>query len=367
MPTSRVQDLQMEANDTFAASIALAVAPEAIRIPLTPGPGATRMISTASIWRRVHAEHAARVVLRSAIEQVRLIRLTIVSDAPAWNARWLRWSFASRRVSESAGGSAVTAQDTLSSDGRTLTLLILPGEERVVSLESGAELDGETYPGSYPFDVVASDSESAAENRFSCHLTLHHPPSSMLEQLPSIYTSALEETEPQAGGFRDSPFFVRYLLGFEDERAPLDSLLGVTERLVDADVAPEETLTWLATWVSLVLDENWPELKKRRLIKEAVDLYRWRGTRRGLSRYLEIYTGITPHIDDRPLSGIRLGPNAKLGPEARLGDVPPHTFVVTVATQTPETIDLQTVRRIIESEKPAHTAYDVRVVRSSDD
>lgn len=357
-----------DANAAFSAAVSLTVVPDDIAVALVPPVdlAGTRK-TTAEIWRSIRTDHVSKVSLQSNAGEVRLVRLTITSEHPSWNQRWLRWSYASRRVSESVGGTAVTAQDLLSSDGRTLVLLILPGETRTVALESCVDLDGETFPDAYPFDVLATDVESGAENRFICLLRLQHPPSKLLERLPSIYSSAMELQEEPGLGFRDSPFFARFLLGFEDASDPIRAILDTSDRLVDADIAPAEALTWLATWVCLVLDENWPELKRRRLIKEAVDLYRWRGTKKGLTRYLEIYTGVTPYIDDRPLAGIRLGPNAKMGPEAKLGDVPPHTFVVTIAAEHPEKINEHTVRSIIESEKPAHTAYDVRIVRATSD
>jgi phage tail-like protein len=363
-----VNDTTATINAAFEASLALTVVPDDIIVALeAEDRDAGIRKTTAEIWRNITSAHVSRVVLRSSGSEVRLVRLTIQSEHPSWNQRWLRWSYASRRVPESAGGTAVTAQDLLSADGRTLVLLVLAGETRSVSLESCVELDGETSPDAYPFDVVATDVDSGGESRFMCLLRLQHPPSQLLKRLPSIYTTALELQEETGQGFKDTPFFARFLLGFEDASTSIRDILNTTDRLVDADLAPAETLTWLATWVSLVLDENWPELKRRRLIKEAVDLYRWRGTKKGLTRYLEIYTGITPHIDDRPLAGIRLGPNSKMGKDARLGDVPPHTFVVTVASENPETINEQTVRSIIESEKPAHTAYDMRIVRSTND
>jgi hypothetical protein len=112
----------------------------------------------------------------------------------------------------------------------------------------------------------------------------------------------------------------------------------------------------------MVLDENWPVLKRRRLIAQAVELYRWRGTKRGLSDYLEIYTGARPTIHDQPYPGMRLGESARLGPGNKLGGVLPHTFVVTLAVPDLTAINEQIVRQIIESEKPAHTAYRLQIV-----
>ena len=39
------------------------------------------------------------------------------------------------------------------------------------------------------------------------------------------------------------------------------------------------------------LDLDWPEPQKRALIKRAVDLYRIRGTKRGLALLLRLFTG----------------------------------------------------------------------------
>lgn len=63
---------------------------------------------------------------------------------------------------------------------------------------------------------------------------------------------------------------------------------------------------------------------------------------------------------------MRLGPDAKLGTDATiLGDVPPHTFVVTLATPDPDSLDEKTIRDIIRWEKPAHTAYTLNIVRGA--
>src|SRR5277367_5506130 len=56
-------------------------------------------------------------------------------------------------------------------------------------------------------------------------------------------------------------------------------LFGSIEELLDAGFtyydpyeAPEKFLTWLASWTAMVLEEDWPTSKKRRLIKRAVEL-----------------------------------------------------------------------------------------------
>jgi hypothetical protein len=126
---------------------------------------------------------------------------------------------------------------------------------------------------------------------------------------------------------------------------------------------PPDFLPWLAGWLDLVLDENWPLERRRELVCEAVTLYKWRGTKRGLSLYLEIYTGVKPVITDTA-EGFVLGKTTRLGQGAVFGTpAPAHTFIVKLNLPPGKARDFDenTVRQIIESEKPAHTAYILEV------
>lgn len=434
------------------------IVPDELAIELRPAPGSERY---ASLWHPVRPRPGVLVSLTSLGDDdtPRRVSLSVESDTPGWRAPWVRWSFAVRTVSELLGGDAVSAQDVLSPDQRTLTLLLLPGERREATLEIEADLDGQTRPGDYLFEIVAEEmGEGGGVDTTVGRLRLRHPEPGLMAYLPAIYREARCPCDAEVDGFPDLPFFQRFLLGFEDALTPMSALLDRMDRFFGANTAPpplqarEESsppgsagsagallprtggngatapgqtpphfpdhtplrtsrdgetagrrdglpvlssdalkseaarpsrpetaapgqpftleqppaspdfLSWLATWVALVTDENWPELKRRRLIREAADLYRWRGTRRGLSRYLEIYAGVIPEINDQPFAGMRLGTDTLLGRDTLLGDVPPHTFVVTLALPDPETINEQVVRDIIDSEKPAHTGYALRIV-----
>lgn len=107
-----------------------------------------------------------------------------------------------------------------------------------------------------------------------------HQTSRYLRYLPGIYQDIASD-------------LATLLQPFEAQLAAFDALLEV----VDAYVAPGLTpaadfLPWLAGWVALTLDEEWEESTRRRLIGQAVELYRWRGTAHGLRRYLQLYTGL---------------------------------------------------------------------------
>ena len=348
-------------------SLEINVVPDEVEMTLRPPLSEQAGARTRPMYHRVTPKPGALVSLWSRDDRLHVVRLSVRSAAPGWSARWARWVFAVRQTPKDLGGDALAAQDMVSPDGGEMTLLVLPGEHRTVTLEFEASLDGQTYPGNYEFDIVMTDTEDGAQATAPALLRLRHPAAQLMNYLPAIYTQPSERSG-RYGPYEDNPFFERFLRGFEDAMAPTNEMLSEVADYFDADTAPAEFLPWLGTWVALVLDQNWPGLKRRLLIKEAVELYRWRGTRHGLTRYLEIYAGVAPQINDQPFQGMRLGARTLLGQNTLLGDVPPHTFVVTLAVPDPRSVNEQTVRDIIESEKPAHTAYELRIVaRESDE
>ena len=353
---------QQIALSPSASSLRLLLDEDELEIMLEAEANSSLSVHLRPRWHRVLPKPGTSISLQGKIDGAVCVRLTVQSRAQGWQARWVRWTYAVRRVPDIQGGSAVSAQDVLRDDEQELRLLILPGETRHARLEFVVCLDAQTEAGDYPFDVVTQDEDTGEICTTAGMLRLRHPDATFLKYLPALFTQHPDNNLP---GYNDPPFLDRFLCGFEDAHQPMQEILDNIERYFDADMAPAEFLPWLATWVSLALDENWPELKRRRLIQEAVELYRWRGTRRGLSRYLHLYTGVIPQINDQPFSGMRLGPSTRLGgSHTLLGDVPPHTFVLTLAVPDVNAIKEQTVRDIIDSEKPAHTAYDLRIVQS---
>lgn len=142
-----------------------------------------------------------------------------------------------------------------------------------------------------------------------------------LQYLPAIFHRAQDKTQPA------EIWVNKFLLAFEQEYARIDDLLAVIdERFSPTLLNTEEAadfLPWLATWVALALDEAWDEEKRRRLISEAVQLYRWRGTAYGLKRYLEIYTELEQQaitiVDGQRPSGMQIGVASRIGKEVIVG------------------------------------------------
>lgn len=158
--------------------------------------------------------------------------------------------------------------------------------------------------------------------------------------------------------------FVRDLLWvMQHIQHETDEKLLNLEQFFDPHEAPSEFLNYLASWVALTLETDWPEAKKRSLIKKAVELYHLRGTPRGLRVYLRIFTGVDPQIIENtwPYSGLVVGLSSTVGVDTVLTHRvdPAHAFVVRIPLPIHE-VDNPTIlriHRIIEQEKPVHTDY----------
>ena len=135
------------------------------------------------------------------------------------------------------------------------------------------------------------------------------------------------------------------------------------ERFFDPLECPEDFLEYIASWVALTIEDDWPEAKKRNLIKKAIELYHVRGTPRGLRIYLRIFTGVDPKIHENvwPYDGVTVGISSTVGVDTILMHhvEKAHAFVVEVPLPIDD-VDAATIHkihRIIEREKPAHTEY----------
>lgn len=171
--------------------------------------------------------------------------------------------------------------------------------------------------------------------------------SSYLEYLPALY--------------RDDEFMGQFLLIFESILKPIENSIGNLALYFDPLMTPESLLPWLATWVDLALDTTWPEERRRELLKSAAELYRWRGTKRGLAEYLRIYTGSVPEISEY-IPGMRLEQETRLGINTRLGSSGEgHHFTVTLELGRDSEININAVKAIIEAYKPAHTVYTLQI------
>jgi phage tail-like protein len=174
-------------------------------------------------------------------------------------------------------------------------------------------------------------------------------PSSLLRYLPAIYSA--------------DPFVGRFLRIFEDVLEPISVMVDNQPYYFDPMTTPLELLDYMAIWVDMD-DEgsDWPLPKRRALIAAAAALYRMRGTQAGLKKHLGIYIGAQPLVMERT-NGFRLTPDARLGINTSMGENRARTITVTVAVHRPEELDQDTMRSIVEQNRPVETNFILRIVK----
>lgn len=171
--------------------------------------------------------------------------------------------------------------------------------------------------------------------------------------------------------YREVDLIGRFMKIFEQAFDPVVQSFNLMWANLDALTAPQTLLPFLAHWVAWPVDPIWDIKAQRRLIRRAMELYRWRGTRKGLRLYLHLYTDLPldehlPQEADKHISitepfgqGFVLGA-AKLGEDAVLGGGQPYHFVVRLRPKSSE-LSEHLIRRIIDQEKPAFSTYDLLI------
>lgn len=169
------------------------------------------------------------------------------------------------------------------------------------------------------------------------------PRQSYLRYLPAVYQ---EDSHSRA-------FLERFLALFETCFTTLEGEIDRVSRLFDPGSVPVEFMDDLAAWLGIAADENWPEAKRRQLIKQAVSLYKKRGTCAGIAEIIELFTGTAPLLLENYAGPHRFA--VLLNPvSATNGNFTVQEF---------SSAQLSTVGRLINSEKPAHTEAELVVLQ----
>jgi phage tail-like protein len=230
---------------------------------------------------------------------------------------------------------------------------------RLIVEGAGLAVDAILYRESYePQNTVLEQTPARGQMIYEgSKVTLYVARRGYMELLPAIYRRS------DAVGrnlVRDICFIFEHMFGSVEET------LDRAHTFFDPYECPPEFLPWLASWTAMVVDLDWPETKKRAILKRAVDLYRIRGTRRGLALFLKLFTGHEPDIAENewPFRGFRVGADARIGLDSVV--LPPvdlaHSFIVTMPVTFDEVTPELVIRihQIIQMEKPAHTQYYLR-------
>jgi phage tail-like protein len=135
--------------------------------------------------------------------------------------------------------------------------------------------------------------------------------------------------------YQDTDFLGRMLLIYEAIWEPLEQRQQHIAMYFSPSTSPAEMLAWMAQWLDLELDHHWPEPRRRELLREAMQLYSWRGTRYGLTRMLEICT-------DQPV---------------QITEEPDRPFVFRIRVPASRDVSRDLIERLVRAHKPAHVGY----------
>lgn len=233
-------------------------------------------------------------------------------------------------------------------------------------------------------------------------IRVYYPRDSYSEYLPAVFSSDDESKR----------FLERYLSIAQTTWDDLEDKIETISQYFDPHTVPEgEFLEYLAGWLALPLEGSWNGSQKRRLLEATPEIYPRRGTLVGLRQYLRVYlqnmiglgfetvSEFYPQIiegyrlrqylmlnKDRlatlghnaPLWSLHIVGRLQLGvfategkvrlvstgePERNLFHEFSHRFQVFVPSSWIKTADDEAMlRRAIDSEKPAHTDYQLCLV-----
>jgi len=125
-------------------------------------------------------------------------------------------------------------------------------------------------------------------------IKVYYPRASSLQYLPAVFRADSVSAD----------FLARFLSIFDTMGDQTSSLISGIARYFDPKATPAnrrnqggtDFLSWLASWLGLSLESNWPIEKRRKLVQQAHRLFALRGTPEGLRLHIELYAGVRPRI-----------------------------------------------------------------------
>lgn len=217
----------------------------------------------------------------------------------------------------------------------------------------------DNLPLRYQGQVYLSTTSSTNQEQLVGYKTVDfyiQPMCSYIDFLPEIY--------------QQSDFLRRLLMIFEQTFEPTVQAMDHFWAYLDPLTAPKALLPFLSEAVAWPMNPAWKLKVQRRLIRNAVELYQWRGSRRGLQFAIHLCTGLpnnSEHIQILDANEIEfiIG-QVMLSQEPTLGGGQSFHFSVKLHLNSAEEkfneIDESLVRSIIEQEKPAFCTYDLEII-----
>jgi phage tail-like protein len=153
--------------------------------------------------------------------------------------------------------------------------------------------------------------------------------------------------------YREQPFAMHFVSAFEAGLDPIVALLDGLPSHFSPDLAPLDVLELLSAWLGVEPDEQQSTARLRDLVAHATELGRLRGTRAGIELALRLgFPQLPLRVED--------GGGVAWGLDGTLPIAAPPSFVVYCDEAIPRE-EAANVARVIESLKPVHVGYRLRI------
>lgn len=117
-------------------------------------------------------------------------------------------------------------------------------------------------------------------------MKIEFPQVSFVDYLPEIY---------RVDDDRNS-FTERFVSIFQSMYVDLEDKIDYTPVMFDVNRTSKDFLNWVGDWLSVKNASVWEEKKLRNLIRQAVKIYKIKGTKRAVAKIVQEYTGTDPII-----------------------------------------------------------------------
>lgn len=206
--------------------------------------------------------------------------------------------------------------------------------------------------GRYLWFCVQSEAEESGLQGIR-QIRLDFPRKSWLPYLPEVYQ-----------GEGKSPWFLeRYLAIYQSIYEDMTEAIEQIVWRFDPDCADSEFLSWIAQWMALDDAQTWNQEQLRYLVKNAMHLYRIRGSGAYLKTMIRLYTGYEPYLVE--YHQISTQKNIEASEHLRElygGDAYTFTLLVNTGGQNGKR-EYQTLVQIAEHAVPAHMKCKVVVLQ----
>ena len=186
-------------------------------------------------------------------------------------------------------------------------------------------------------------------------IRVYFPRETWLSYLPAVY-----------GEEKKSAAFLEQFLGiFQSMYQDMERKIEHSGAYMDPAGGDEKMLRWIAGWLDISAVYLWRGDRLRKLLEEAADLFSMRGTRQGLIRLVELYTGEKPLVVEPFQVREFLKKDGKGECLRRLYGDDGYTVLLLVREERiARQEDYQAVCRIAETMVPAHISVKIMPLKS---